>query len=170
MKDKIKRLFLGKFLDIRLKFFKNNNTLCNFPEKIKSLKKVLIVMPSDEKVKMSTRYFISELHSIFQDVKVVTFMRDSLRENDVNWMGSPNDEFMKNLQNSKFDLVVDLNPKHDKTCSYLCAFCGAPLRLNLTPGKYDHIYNLNIRTDQSKPLLDRLENILIYLKKFKTAV
>ena len=169
MIEKIKNILLDRFLDIRLKLVRNNNALFNFPEKIKTIKNVLIIKPSDSSLESHMHHFTSELYSIFGEVKVSTFERNSLRKSDKNWLGVPNEKYLKNFQDEEFDLVIDLNTKQDKICFYLCALSGAPMRMNLTSGKYDHLYNLHIRTNQSKSLPEQLENILNYLKTFRAA-
>ena len=83
----------------------------------------------------------------------------------MNWLGVPNDSYLKVIRDEQFDLVVDINTKQDKISSYLCALSGAPMRVNLTSGDFDHLYNLHFRIkDIHKSIDERLQNMISYLE------
>ncbi len=166
MKEKIKELLLEKYLDFNLKAIKKTNKLCDFSEKLKSIQQILVIKPINSIDDKSLQSFISGLYNIYPNIQVSTFTRSSLRKNDINWLGVPNNQYLKNIHKLKFDLVVDLNIHHDTICSYICKLSDAPLRLNLKSGHYDHVYNLHIKTNFNSPIDDELRNILRYLKTF----
>ncbi len=167
MIEKIKNLFLNKYLDVRLRFLGNVSGVQNFPEKIGEVKNILVIIPTNTENKGDYHYFKSKLYRIFDNVKVSTFERDSLRKSDCNWLGVPLEDYLRKFQDDMFDLVIDLNNEQDKICVYICALSGAPLRLNLASGRYDDIYNLRIQSSAGKSLKEQLDNILNYLITFK---
>lgn len=166
MKEKIKALLLEKYLKFNLKSAKKNDKLCDFSEELKSIEQILVIKPINSIDDKSLQSFISGLYNIYPNIQVSTFTRSSLRKTDINWLGVPNNQYLKNIQEIHFDLVIDLNIHHDTICSYLCKLSGAPLRLNLKSGHYDHIYNLHIKTNSNTEIDDELQNILRYLKTF----
>ena len=70
-------------------------------------------------------------------------------------------------QKGEFDLLMDLNRHHDRICAYLGALTEAPLRLHASRGKFDKIYNLEIRTLGDSSLDDRYQSILAYLARLR---
>ena len=165
MKDKIKTILLEKYLDFNLKSGRKDNAPYIVSEKLKSVIQVLVIKPPAGIEDKSLQDFIAGLYAVYPDVQVSTFMRSSLRNSDTNWLGVPNDRYLKNIREINFDLVIDLNLQHDTICSYICKLSGAPLRLNLMPGHYDNIYNLHIKPGTNS--IDKaLQNILKYLRTF----
>lgn len=160
----LKKILLEKYLDWRLNFFKNDDAIRNFPEDIRKIKNILIIAPLEIENSESFRNFTSGLYEIFENARVSTFQKESLRSTDRNWLGVPNEEYLLQLKQDQFDLVIDLNLNQDKICAYLGALSGAPVRLNLSSGKYDHVYNLHFRVEKSKSLNEKYTNILNYLK------
>jgi hypothetical protein len=166
VKEKIKKILLEKYLDFNLKSARKNDKLCDFSKKLKSIAQILVIKPKNSIDNKSLQTFISGLYNIYPNIQVSTFTRSSLRKIDVNWLGVPNDRYLKNIQEIHFDLVIDLNINHDTICSYICKLSSAPLRLNLKSGHYDHIYNLHIKTNSNAVIDDELQNILRYLRSF----
>ena len=165
MKDKIKTILLEKYLDFNLKSSRKDNATYVVSEKLKDVKQVLVIKPPAGIEDKSLQDFIAGLYAVYPDVQVSTFMRSSLRNSDTNWLGVPNDRYLKNIREINFDLAIDLNLQHDTICSYICKLSGAPLRLNLMPGHYDNIYNLHIKSAGNS--IDKaLQNILKYLRTF----
>ena len=60
---------------------------------------------------------------------------------------------------------MDLNGHHDRVCAYLGALTDAPLRVHASRGKFDKIYNLEIRTPGASSLDERYQSILTYLAR-----
>ena len=165
MKEKIKKILLEKYLDFNLKSSRKDGNLCVFSEKLRSIKQILVIKPADGIDDKSLQNFIAGLYAVYPNVQVSTFMRSSLRTSDTNFLGVPNDRYLKNIQELHFDLVIDLNLQHDTICSYICKLSGAPLRLNLMLGHYDNIYNIHIKSSGNS--IDKaLQNILKYLRTF----
>lgn len=126
-------------------------------------------MPADRKNKIEFRSFISGLNEIFSKAKVSTFQIKDLRLHEQNWLGVPNERYLNELRAEDFDLIIDLNEEPDKICAYICALSRAPVRINLTSGKYDHVYNLYFRSEDDKSVTDRYNLILDNLKRLKPA-
>jgi hypothetical protein len=100
-------------------------------------------------------------------VNISTFDIGGLRRADCNWLGVPHEHYLNQVREGNFDLVIDLNTTPDRVCSYITAFSGAKVRMNLIPGRYDHIYNFQVRSDSHKSTEEKLQNILVYLLKLK---
>lgn len=158
---------LNKYLDFRLNFLKSTEVLCDYPVKIDTIKKILLILPADCKDKTEFREFIAGLNEIFSKAKVSTFQNKDLRLHEQNWLGVPNERYLSELRSQDFGLIIDLNLQPDKICAYICALSEAPVRINLISGKYDHVYNLYFRSDQEKSLEDRYKLILSSLKNLK---
>ncbi len=158
---------LNKYLNLRLVYYKNKEDLCNYPENINKIKKILLILPVDRKDKSEYKQFISRLNDIFNKAKISTFQINDLRMHEQNWLGVPNDQYLTELRSAAFDLIIDLNLQSDKICSYICALSCAPIRINLISGKYDHVYNLHFRSDEKRSVEERYTLILESLKKLK---
>lgn len=163
-----KRIILKKYIDIRLRWFKAYGLAVELPAAIRNIHNILIISPGEKETEDDIHYFASELYNIFDPVKVSTFKRSSFRSQDGNWFGLPGDAYLDNFRQEHFDLVVDLNPEQDRLCTYICALSGGTLRINLASGRYDHIYNFHIRTDETHKLRQRLQRLLDSLKRFNS--
>jgi len=84
----------------------------------------------------------------------------------MNWLGVPGKEYLKNIREEDFDLLIDLNDQQDRVCTYLCALSNASMRIHFSEGKFDKIYNLQIRTDINTSLNTKIRTLLNYLIKF----
>jgi hypothetical protein len=164
--EKLKSILLEKYLHFNLKSGKKGESSCFFSEKLKNIKQILVIKPSLIIEDHSIQNFISGLYSVYSDVQVSTFMRSNLRGSDTNWLGVPNDNYLRNIKETKFDLVIDLNLQHDTICSYICKLSDAPIRINLRSGHYDNIYNLHIKSSSSTSIDNSLQYILKYLRTF----
>ena len=167
MVKQFKNLMLNKYLNFRLNYFKSNEDLCDYPAKIGTIKKVLLILPTECKDKTEYRDFINGLSEVFQKAKISTFQIKDLRLHEQNWLGVPNERYLNELHSQNFDLIIDLNKQPDKICAYICAFSEAPIRINLISGKYDHVYNLYFRSEQEKSIDERYQLILSNLAKLK---
>ena len=156
-------------MDFRLKWYKSENQALEFPTTIQSVKKILLIAPTDhQELEAQVHDFASGLYTVFKLAQVSTFERSSFRPADGNWFGLPKEEYLDNFRQENFDLVIDLNLEQDRLCTYICALSGAGLRLNLSEGKYDHIYNFHIRTDKTQEIETRLQKVLQYFREFST--
>ena len=151
-----------KFLDFHFKKIQEQETIYNFSLELKKVKKILVILPSEDEYAVNIQSFVKRLTEIFEKTRVSTFVNSTLRKTDISWLGVPNEQYLKSIQDEQFDLVVDINIVQDRICAYLCALSGASMRLNLAPGEYDYIYNLQFRADPQKQLNEQLNNIISY--------
>jgi hypothetical protein len=162
---RLKLVLLENYLDVRLKLISDKNEIYNFPELVNKMQNVLIILPLHAEEIIQT--FPSRLYLTLPQAKISTFDLKGLRKIDCNWLGVPNEHYLNQVRDGSFDLVIDLNTIPNKMCSYITAFSGASMRINLVSGRYDHIYNLFIRSDNNKTLEQKLDNIIKYLQKLK---
>ena len=167
MANQIKNLMLNKYLNFRLNYFKSDEDLCDYPGRIDKIKKILLILPAECRDKTEYRDFINGLNQIFPKSKISTFQIKDLRLHEQNWLGVPNERYLNELRSQSFDLIIDLNLRPDKICAYICALSEAPVRINLTSGKYDHVYNLYFRSETGKTVDERYDLILDNLSKLK---
>jgi hypothetical protein len=163
--SKVKDSILGKIINFRLKMITNQDRAYDFSEELAKTEKILIIIPSGTEYSETVQNFIKRMGEIFNKARVSTFVNSSLRKDDLNWLGVPNDKYLKVIRDEQFDLVVDINTRQDKICSYLCALSGAPMRVNLASGDFDHLYNLHFRIkDIRKSIDEQLQNMISYLE------
>lgn len=156
----LKNYFLEKLLNARLFLMKKNPELTEFIGRIKSVKKILVVVPRDRAQEVVARKYLTRIKDAFPGSRISTLDIFNLRQNDVNWLGVPNDQFVDRFRKEKFDLLIDLNSYHDTLCSYLAAQTDAEMRMHICEGRYDKIYNLHVRTD-SNTSLERRYSLLV---------
>lgn len=167
MLDYIKKFILDRYINFRLKLFKDKEDSLNFPEEIKKVKNILLMIPEENEYNTSIQTFVTELYRLFKSAEISTFERSSFRKSDGNWFGLPGDDYLKTFQDVNFDLIIDLNHPHDNLCSYICALIGSRLRMSWTAGGFDHVYNLQIRSKYAGLMEDKLANILNYFQSFR---
>jgi len=163
----IKNYFLEKLLETMLFFIKQKTDLTDFFEDVKKIKKLLIILPLDRAEEIIAREYLPEIQRVFGGAKVSTLDLSTLRKSDTNWLGVPNNKYLANIQKEEFDLVLDLNGRHDRLCAYLCALTAAPMRLHVSEGKFDKIYNLHFRIPGGAPLRSRYQNLLTYMVRMR---
>jgi hypothetical protein len=159
----VKNYFLEKLLNARLHFAREKSHITNFVQNIKSVKKVLIILPRDRAEEVNARKYLTALYKVFDKVQISTLDIFNLRKIDVNWLGVPNQSYLNRIRSENFDLTIDLNSYHDTLCTYLTDLIEAPLRLHLVEGKFDKIYNLHIRSSMESPVEKRYQNLVNYL-------
>ncbi len=163
----IKNYFLERLLDARLYFMKDKGNETDFLEAIRNIKKILVILPINRSDEINSRKFIKTIQSELGKVKISTLDLTTLRKSDTNWLGVPNHQYLTNIQSEDFDLMMDLNNYHDRVCVYLGALTDAPLRVHASRGKFDKIYNLEIRTSGDSNLNERYQSILTYLSQLR---
>ena len=158
---------LKKYMDLRLRWFKSEQDDLELPGSIQKVRHILLITPEGHpELELALEQFASQMYKIFENVQVSTFERSSFRPQDGNWFGLPKEEYLDNFRQENFDLVIDLNLEPDRLCTYISALSGAPLRMNLVPGKYDHVYNVQIRTTDLGNAEYKMDKLLDYLKRF----
>ena len=163
----IKNYFLDKLLETRLLFIREKSQITDFMLQINSVKKVLIILPRDRADEVYARKYLTQIRQLFKGTRISTLDTFSLRKIDTDWLGMPNQSFIKKLQDEKFDLIVDLNSFHDRLCTFLGAKTGAPMRLHVMPGRYEKIYNLQFRVHKSASMDVRYRILINYLAQFR---
>ncbi len=162
----MKKFLLSLYIKLRLKILSGKNEPYDFSHELSKTRKILVIISSGHEYSESFQLFISRLSELFSKSRVSTFVKSSLRKSDLNWFGLPNEKYLKIIREENFDLILDLNIQQDDLSAFLCAFSGAPLRLNLSSGIYDDIYNLHFRPSDENSIEKKLENVLSYLKYF----
>jgi len=152
-----------KLLETRLFFTREPNQITDFFKQINDLNKLLIIVPRDRAEEVFVRKYLLQIRNIFKGTRISTLDVFNIRDYDTNWIGMPNQHYVKKLRNEKFDLIIDLNSHHDQLCTYLCLCTTAPLRLHLVQGKYDNIYNLQLRVGESVSMDSRFRTLISYL-------
>ena len=164
----LKKALSEALLERRLKWSGRQKDLYNFADMLSDLKNILVLIPNDPTLRRDAIEFSESLYELFPEAKIRTFYKDQLKEEDINWFGIPNQNYLSNLQVRQFGLVIDLSLEPDKVYSYICANCASPLRLNLCESPYDFIYNLHIRPDISRPYKVQLNTVRNHLHGLKT--
>ena len=163
----IKAYFLEKMLDTRLYFLKEKPELTDFFDRVKNVKNLLIIVPRDRAEEVLARKYVSRIHEVFKPAKFSTLDVSSLRKSDVNWLGVPNNSFLDKMKSENFDLIIDLNSTHDHLCTFLGAFIEAPLRMHISEGKFDKVYNLHIRAGNTNGIESKIKNMINYLTRIR---
>lgn len=162
----VKNYLLDKLLVNRFFLAKQKKEITDFSHHITEAKKILIILPVVHQNVQVENDFKSELAKALSNSSISTFSITSLRKSDMNWLGVPGKEYLKNIQEESFDLLIDLNEYQDKICTYISALSNAPMRIHISQGKYDKIYNLQIRTDINARLNVKIQTLLKYLINF----
>ncbi|HED10080.1 MAG TPA: hypothetical protein ENJ10_05295 [Caldithrix abyssi] len=169
MPNPLKELFLKRYLNLRLKLIRHGERAYNFADELKKVKNILVLLPVGHEYEEATQDFLKQLGAIFPQGRVSTFVKSTLRKSDLNWMGVPNDTYLKVIQDGQIDLVIDLNQPQDRIVSYLVALSGAPLRLNLAEGEWDDNYNLHFRLPAGASPKQQLAHIGRQLQRLVSA-
>ena len=162
----VKNYLLDKLLVNRFFLAKQQNEITDYARQLSEAKKILIILPVIHENVQVEHDFKSNLAKAFPKSSISTFGITSLRKSDMNWLGVPGKEYLKNIQDEGFDLLIDLNEYQDRICSYLSALSNAGMRIHFSQGKFDKIYNLQIRTEINAPLQEKIQTLFNYLVKF----
>lgn len=162
----IKNYLLDKLLVNRFFLAKQRNEITDYSLQLSEAKKILIILPVIHQNVQLVNDFKSNLALAFPKSSISTFGITSLRKSDMNWLGVPGKEYLHKIREEEFDLLIDLNEQQDRICTYLSALSSAPMRIHFSEGKFDKIYNLQIRTDISTPLTVKVQTLYNYLVKF----
>jgi ADP-heptose:LPS heptosyltransferase len=65
---------------------------------------------------------------------------------DVNKWYVPNRELLQRMENSNFDMALDLNLNLSLTSAFLCKASNAPLRISFAKKNGDQFYNFQVKT------------------------
>ena len=145
---------------------KQVNKVTDYSSQLSETKKILIILPVIHQNVQLVNDFKSNLADAFPKSSISTFGITSLRKTDMNWLGVPGKEYLNNIREEDFDLLIDLNENQDRICTYLSALSNAPMRVHYSEGKFDKIYNLQIRTDINASLNTKIQTLFKYLVRF----
>lgn len=159
-----KHFLIEKFLLAKLMLGRKKQNLTNFGDYMQKVGKILIILPVNKESELSDKTFVKKVSDIFETARINTFDLNMLRKSDINWLGVPNNAFLNNIRDENYDLLIDINPDHNKLCCYLDALSEAEMRIHLAQGKFDSIFNLQIRSDSDIPLNSKYDTLLNYLK------
>ena len=157
---------LDKLLVNRFFLAKQKNEITEYSRQLSEAEKILIILPVIHQNVQLINNFKSNLANAFPKSSISTFGITSLRKSDMNWLGVPGKEYLNRIREEDFDLLIDLNEDQDRVCTYLSALSNAPLRIHFSEGKFDKIYNLQIRTDINASLNTKIQTLTNYLIKF----
>lgn len=82
---------------------------------------------------------------------------------ELDLLGQPNSEKVKQLTQSQFDLLIDLNLKNKYPLKWICSCSDAAFKVGITGDYQNEICDLTIKTDRNN-LEDSIEQIKKYLK------
>jgi hypothetical protein len=94
----------------------------------------------------------------------LTYMK-FLRKNDLNWAYLPVSEDARSFIETRFDLVIDINPSSIFPLTSLCSLSSSPMKVgpDLTDEPEKTPYDLMIRTPKPFSIAMYLEQVMLYL-------
>ncbi|WP_456405820.1 DUF6913 domain-containing protein [Caldithrix abyssi] len=165
-----KKILFNKYLNWRLKRWKEPGNAIDFQRSFTNLKHLLIILPEYWDLEAIQDSFIKPLYEIFGgDVKISTFEKKNFRKEDSTWIGLPKKQYLELFQSEQLDVIIDLSEPQDKFSTYMCAMLKAPLKISLESGPFDRIYNLSIRAKSAESPERRIEIALKYFKELTKA-
>ncbi len=167
MNNPVTEFFRNKYLDVRFRKLVDDSASIDFSVALGAVEKVLVLLSGDPDGNEALTGFLKQLSRLFDGGHVATFSMDTLRKDDMTWLGIPQQRYLDSIRSEQYDLVIDTVDPPTHISSYISALSGAPLRLNLYDNPWAHVYNLHFRTDNSRKLDEQLSNILRYLKTLK---
>ncbi len=158
----------NKYLNWRLKRFKEPDETLNFQDVLKNLRHVLIILPDYWDLEAIQDIFIKPLYEIFgEQVKISTFEKKNFRQEDSTWLGLPKKQYLQMFQSEKLDMIIDLSEPQDRFTKYVCGLLQAPLKISLESGPFDRLYNLSIRAKAADSPQQRVQLALKYFRDIK---
>ncbi len=171
LKEKLYKRGLQKILD-------NQKNESKKEIKLNPAKNILILFDGTE---ISNRQIILDFSGKLKDsgknVKLLSFI-DSKGElmdfgmavynnSSVNWYGIPKKHILELLENSKFDILLNLNSTDKNHLHILACKANADFKVSL-PTQYSHNFTLILNTKEKKNLKNILNEIMTYLYKFSS--
>lgn len=88
-----------------------------------------------------------------------------LRDIDkVNYWQLRSSEDLRNLDNEKYDILIDLDPAVNLLHLYVCRLLGSPVRISFSKEGAEQYYNLVYNGGRDKPLQDRIDGLTTFLQ------
>ncbi len=133
-----------------LRALKKSQQAMSFPLQATSIQRVLVIMPRDLRLIEAAHDFINQLREQFPYWQVQIFDVDKLPPEKLNWMQVPRKEYIRELKNQQYDMVVDLNQQVDWLITYLAVMSGAPYRVHLE-SEDGQFFNIQFKANASTP-------------------
>jgi len=129
------------------------------PGKVKS---VLIVLPRQMELVDAAVSLVHDLKKEFPAWRFMVLDMDKVLSHKLNRLDLPNNQFIQELSDNSFDLVLDLNDGYDLRVAYLLVKLKIPYRLHLSeiPNNY---YNIFVQSGDKNS--QDFTYVLRYLKK-----
>ncbi len=128
----------------------------SFPLHATSIRRVWVIMPRDLQYIEAAHQFINELRQKFPFWDIQLFDVDKLPQEKLNWMHIPNKEYIADLKNQHYDMVIDLNRQMDWLVVYLAVMSGAPYRVHLE-NEDGEFFNIQFKANRKAPFSGLIE-------------
>ena len=86
-------------------------------------------------------------------------------QNQLNWLGNPKQEIVKELTSTNFDVVIDLDLQIKTPNTFILLKVNAGLRVGFTSEKQDYDLVINKQDHKDEELVKQLEHYLKSIKK-----
>ncbi len=128
----------------------------SFPLHATSIQRVLVIMPRDLNLMEAAHQFINRLRETFPFWDVQMFDVDKMPKEKLNWMGVPSKEYIQELKNRQYDMIIDLNRQTDWLITYLTVMSGAPYRVHVE-NEDGSFFNIQVKTGTQSPYSGLIE-------------
>ena len=145
----------------RLHFRHKHDRVMNFTDAITRSRRALVIFPESSLDGESASAFLRNLLRKFSSEKIMVVIRDdqlftmasappmktlTYSVRDVNKWYVPRRELLQRMENSNFDVALDLNLNLSLTSAFLCKASNAPLRISFAKKNGDQFYNFQVKT------------------------
>ncbi len=141
-----------------------NNQSMNFPLSSSEIRNVLIILPRETNYLDPAVAAIQKIRQHYDSWHYMVLDVDKILPQKLNKLGLPNEEFLKELEKKKFDLVLDLNFGSDHKIRYLILMLKIRFRIHLL-STADDLYNIIVQTNR-----ESLQNFGFILNNLKTII
>ena len=159
-------------------FRKSRDEQRSFTTAISSARQVLLVMPLLSEDLQPASSVIQMLKSQFKEKRITIVTGDHgleisrllphghflhLIKTQVGYFYHPRADFLKTINEKKYDLAIDLNLDFQLPSGYICRASGAHVRVGFSHPQADVFYNFQVRPDPTlgrKLIYDRLVQCL----------
>ncbi len=132
------------------------------PLPLKSVKQVLVILPRQMEYVDAAVSLVHDLKRQFSGWKFMVLDIDKMLPQKLNRLDLPNHQFISELGQKHFDLVLDLNDSYDLRIAYLLVKLKIPYRLHLAEVP-DNYYNIFVQPGNKQK--SNFSYVLDYLKK-----
>jgi len=133
----------------------------NFTDALTRSRRALVIFPESALDGESASTFLRYLLRKFSSEGLMVMIRDdqlfamasapplktiTYSMHDINNWFVPRSELLKRMENSSFDVALDLNVNLSLTSAFLCKASNAPLRISFEKKDGDQFYNFQVKT------------------------